>query len=189
MLCVSGFIQSTITAIWRSNVVLIYSNIAGATRTVSMGSDPGKIIQSQGHSETFTVFLIQDSKNLKRGILQCLPPPCDSLCPASWGPCYNTASLRTEKLSFFFCSKRSCWMGVSAPGYNKDKTLLLILFPVNFSSRIVFYITTVTDIIKGLIPLPFHMPSWCFWSLHNAFKYFLWLTCKALLTVVPFQII
>ena len=68
MLHVAGFTQSTITAIWRSNVVVIYSSISGSPRTVSMRFDPSEITQSQGLRHSLC-FLFWDNENLKRGIL------------------------------------------------------------------------------------------------------------------------
>lgn len=108
MLCVTDFIQSKITAIRRSIVVLIYSSITGAPRTVSMGFDLSKIIQSQGpkHSLSFLFRIIKISRG---GSSESPPHSFDSLCPASWGLCHSTASLRTEKL-FHICSKSSCWI-------------------------------------------------------------------------------
>lgn len=110
-------------------------------------------------TKPFTVFPIQDNKNLKRGILQSVFPlhlihcaqPAEVLATAQQASGQKAFSNLQQKLLLD--------IGVSSPGFNKDQTLLLILFPVDFSSRIAFQIETVTDIIKGLISLPPHMPS------------------------------
>lgn len=188
MLHVTGFTQSTITAIWRSNVVLIYSSISGSPRTVSMRFDLSEITQSQGLRHSLC-FLFRDNENLKRGILpsvfslQFIHRARPAEVPAA------ARHVSGQKSFFQICSYDSFWiLGCPLQGGSEDQTLLLVLFPVDFSSRIEFHTEPVTDIINGLAPHPLHMPPWCFRSLRNAFNYCLWLACKALLTVVSFQI-
>lgn len=90
----------------------------------------------------------------------------------------------TKAFSNFAVKRSRRILGCPLQGGAKDPTLFSNMFPVGFSSRI----ETVSAIIKGHTLLPPRMPSWCFLSLRNAFKYWLWLACKVLLAVVPFKI-
>lgn len=144
-------------------MVWIYlSMITEAPRTVSMGFDL-KRNNTISRTKTFTVFLIRDNNNLKRGILQCVSPLHLIHCAQPAEVSTTARQVSGQKTLFFISNlqqKLLLDIGVSSPGCSKDQTLLPILFPVDFSSRMVLrYMETVTDIIKGLTPVPPHMPS------------------------------
>lgn len=99
-------------------MILTYSSIAGAPRTVSMGFDLPKIIQSQGLRHSL-YFQFRGMKISRGGFFRESSP---SICVLVPGQLRSAAGLKTEKL-FQICSKGSrhisgCPLKVGSEGSN-----------------------------------------------------------------------
>ena len=132
----------------------------GVPRTASVGFDLIRIIQTQPvrHPLYFQFKIIK----FKRGRFFSVCPPLQVIDCAQPAEVLATTQKSCDRKAFSFWGKKLVlYIGVSSQGCNKNQTILLISFPVDFGSRIVLHIKNHYNILL-------HPTLWCFLSWKNS---------------------